>query len=130
MQQLMPRLARSKVFKLLIAALLATALILGIRAVLDGKRLQSLNPNTVQQMMDGPPPRDEGIEMSETLSSDHPFIYAGIHFEKIYELNLNSRTFTADGEIWLEWRPEVDELLKRNGTNPADLITFANRIET
>ena len=130
MQQLMPRLARSKVFRLLIAALLATALILGIRAVLDGKKPQSLNPNTVQQMMAGPPPGDEGIEMSETLASDHPFIYAGIHLEKIYELNLNSRTFTADGEIWLEWRPEVDDLLKRNGTNPADLITFANRIET
>lgn len=130
MKQLMPRLSRSKVFRLLIAALLATALILGIRAVLDGKEPQSLNPNTVQQMMDGPPPGDEGIEMSETLASDHPFIYAGIHLEKIYELNLNSRTFTADGEIWLEWRPEVDELLKRNGTNPADLITFANRIET
>jgi len=127
MQQLMPRLARSKVFRLLIAALLATALILGIRAVLDGKKPQSLNPNTVQQMMDGPPPGDEGIEISETLASDHPFIYAGIHLEKIYELNLNSRTFTVDGEIWLEWRPEVDDLLKRNGTNPADLITFANR---
>ena len=89
----MPRLSRSKVFRLLIAAILAAALMLGIRAVLEGERPQSLNPNTVQQMMDGPPPGDAGVEMSEKLASDHPFIYAGIHLEKIYELNLNSRTF-------------------------------------
>lgn len=130
MQRLMPRLSRSKVLKLFIAILLTTALIVGIRAVLEEKKPQSVNPNTVQQMMDGPSQGDEDIEMAEKLASDHPVIYTGIHLEKIYELNLNSRTFTADGEIWLEWLPDVDTLLQRNGTNPADLITFANRIET
>ena len=59
MQRLMPRLSRSKVLKLFIAILLTTALIVGIRAVLEEKKPQSVNPNTVQQMMDGPSQGDE-----------------------------------------------------------------------
>ncbi|MBL6801330.1 MAG: hypothetical protein ISQ51_06735, partial [Synechococcus sp. BS307-5m-G37] len=72
----------------------------------------------------------EAVQPSEELVAKHPFIYAGIHLDKIYELNLNSRTFTADGEIWLEWLPEVEELLQRYDTDPADLISLTNRIET
>ena len=68
--------------------------------------------------------------MSAELLEQHPFIYAGINLEKIYELNLHSRTFTADGEIWLEWLPNVDKLLKANNTDPAELIHLTNRIET
>ena len=72
----------------------------------------------------------EEVTMSAELLEPHPFIYAGINLEKIYELNLHSRTFTADGEIWLEWLPNVDKLLKANNTDPAELIHLTNRIET
>ena len=125
----MPRLPRPSVFKLLLTIALGAAFILSGRSLLERSAPLSANPNTVEQMMDGLAGH-EPVEMSEKLIEDHPFIYAGIHLEKIYELNLNSRTFTADGEIWLEWLPDVEELLQRNGTDPADLITLANRIET
>ena len=125
----MPRLPRPSAFKLLLTIALGAAFILSGRSLLERSAPLSANPNTVEQMMDGLAGH-EPVEMSEKLIEDHPFIYAGIHLEKIYELNLNSRTFTADGEIWLEWLPDVEELLQRNGTDPADLINLANRIET
>ena len=128
-QRLMPRLPRSRSGRLLMAVVLIIVLIVSGRGLLEQNTTQSTNPNAVQQAMGGLEGRQR-VEMSEKLVENHPFIYAGIHLEKIYELNLNSRTFTADGEIWLEWLPDVEDLLQRHGTDPAELITLANRIET
>lgn len=115
---------------LLIASVLAITLLLGTRAIVDrGPSAETIHPAAVQQEMEGTAGL-EAVQPSEELVAKHPFIYAGIHLDKIYELNLNSRTFTADGEIWLEWLPEVEELLQRYDTDPADLISLTNRIET
>ena len=121
----------SKRFKfLLIASVLAIALLLGTRAIVHrGPSAETIHSDAVQEVMEGATGL-EAVEPSEELVAKHPFIYAGIHLDKIYELNFNSRTFTADGEIWLEWLPEVEELLQRYDTDPADLITLTNRIET
>ena len=115
---------------LLIASVLAITLLLGTRAIVDrGPSAETIHPAAVQEEMEGTAGL-EAVQPSEELVTKHPFIYAGIHLDKIYELNLNSRTFTADGEIWLEWLPEVEELLQRYDTDPAHLISLTNRIET
>ena len=115
---------------LLIASVLAITLLLGTRAIVDrSPSAKTIHPAAVQEEMEGTAGL-EAVQPSEELVTKHPFIYAGIHLDKIYELNLNSRTFTADGEIWLEWLPEVEELLQRYDTDPADLISLTNRIET
>ncbi|MBL6797601.1 MAG: hypothetical protein ISQ53_02270 [Synechococcus sp. BS307-5m-G39] len=115
---------------LLIASVLAITLLLGTRAIVDrDPSAETIHPAAVQKEMEGTAGL-EAVQPSEELVAKHPFIYAGIHLDKIYELNLNSRTFTADGEIWLEWLPEVEELLQRYDTDPADLISLTNRIET
>ena len=121
----------SKRFRfLLIASVLAITLLLGTRAIVDrGPSAETIHPDAMQEEMEGTAGL-EAVQPSEELIAKHPFIYAGIHLDKIYELNLNSRTFTADGEIWLEWLPEVEELLQRYDTDPADLISLTNRIET
>ena len=121
----------SKRFRfLLIASVLAITLLLGTRAIVDrGPSAGTIHPDAMQEEMEGTAGL-EAVQPSEELIAKHPFIYAGIHLDKIYELNLNSRTFTADGEIWLEWLPEVEELLERYDTEPADLISLTNRIET
>ena len=121
----------SKRFRfLLIASVLAITLLLGTRAIVDrGPSAETIHPDAMQEEMEGTAGL-EAVQPSEELIAKHPFIYAGIHLDKIYELNLNSRTFTADGEIWLEWLPEVEELLERYDTEPADLISLTNRIET
>ncbi|WP_413324588.1 hypothetical protein [Synechococcus sp. MIT S9503] len=119
---------RQSLFALVMAAGLLVVVIwsglgLGLRPALDHDR------DTVIELMEGPSGLEE-VRLSEELVREYPFIYAGIQLDKIYELNLNSRTFTADGEIWLEWLPDVEALLQKHGDDPADLITLANRIET
>lgn len=115
---------------LLIASVLAITLLLGTRAFVDrGPNADTIQPAAVQEEMEGTAGL-EAVQPSDALVAKHPFIYAGIHLDKIYELNLNSRTFTADGEIWLEWLPEVEALLQRYDTDAADLISLTNRIET
>ena len=115
---------------LVAASALAIALLLGARTIIHrNPNPHLIQPDATQEGVEGAS-RLEAVEPSEEFVSKHPFIYAGIHLDKIYELNFNSRTFTADGEIWLEWLPEVEELLQRNNTDPADLISLTNRIET
>ena len=107
----------------------ARALLLSGRGFIGQDSSELLDRRSVNELMEGPSGLEE-VKLSEELVRKHPFIYAGIHLEKIYELNLNSRTFTADGEIWLEWLPEVEALLQKHGNDPGELIALANRIET
>ena len=65
----------------------------------------------------------------EELSENSPIIYAGILVDKVYELSLVSRTFSADGYIWLEWPIAVQELMEEKALRPSDLVRLANRVE-
>jgi hypothetical protein len=77
-----------------------------------------------------PPSRLEPVVVSERLVREHPTISCGIHVDQIYELNLNSRTFTADGHFWLEWPASVQEMMTSHATTAKDLVRMLNRIET
>ncbi|WP_244279745.1 hypothetical protein [Synechococcus sp. UW179A] len=123
----MPR-PRLIVLVLTAALTIVFVLMLSGRALIGQAPPNVLDRDAVTAVMEGPSGLEE-VQLSEDLVRKHPFIYAGIHLDKIYELNLNSRTFTADGEIWLEWLPEVEALLQKHGHKPADLIALANRIE-
>ena len=125
----MRRLPRPRLLVLVLLAALTIVLMLNGRGLIGEGPSNVLDRNAVTAVMEGPSGLEE-VQLSEDLVRRHPFIYAGIHLDKIYELNLNSRTFTADGEIWLEWLPEVEALLQKHGDEPADLIALANRIET
>lgn len=70
------------------------------------------------------------VEVSADALHNHPVIYGSIYVDKFYELNLSSRTFTADGSFWLEWPASVQELMTREGIRPSDLVRLKNRIET
>jgi len=58
-----------------------------------------------------------------------PIIYAGIFVDKVYELSLVSRTFSADGYLWLEWPATVQDLMEEQEIAPLDLVRLLNRIE-
>lgn len=122
-------LPRSRLFVLVLGAALTISFVLGGRGLIGQSPDHRLDREAAMEVVDGASGLTE-VKLSEELVRKHPFIYAGIHLDKIYGLNLNSRTFTADGEIWLEWLPEVEALLQKHGDDPADLITLANRIET
>jgi len=68
------------------------------------------------------PARDE-------LAPGAPIIYTGILVDKVYELSLVSRTFSADGYLWLEWPTSVQELMEEKGIEPSELVRLSNRIE-
>ena len=63
------------------------------------------------------------------IRADQMVIYFGIHVEKIYELSLHSRTFSADGSLWVEWDTKNQKYMEKNGINPGDLLTLVNQIE-
>ena len=84
---------------LVAASALAIALLLGARTIIHrNPNPHLIQPDATHEGVESAS-RLEAVEPSEELVSKHPFIYAGIHLDKIYELNFNSRTFTADGEI-------------------------------
>lgn len=66
----------------------------------------------------------------ESLPADHDIIYAGIHVEKVYSLSLTSKTFSADGFVWLEWSASTQAHMEEVGIKPIQLIRLVNRIET
>ena len=125
----MPKVSRLRLATFVMTAVLTVCLVLAGQGLILRDQAPLPNSSVLDAIRHGPTGLEEVVP-SETLVRDHPFIYAGIHLDKIYELNLNSRTFSADGQLWLEWLPEVDELLRNNNTKPAELITLANRIET
>lgn len=65
----------------------------------------------------------------EDIRADQVVIYFGIHVEKIYELSLHSRTFSADGSLWVEWDTENQKYMDKHGVKPEDLLTLVNQIE-
>jgi hypothetical protein len=66
---------------------------------------------------------------TKEFAKDALLVYTGILVDKVYELSLVSRTFSADGYIWLEWPPSVQDLMEQNGIEPKDLVRLANRVE-
>ena len=65
----------------------------------------------------------------DALPPGVPIVYAGIFVDKVYELSLVSRTFSADGYVWLEWPAAVQDQMEAEGISPIELIRISNRIE-
>ena len=66
----------------------------------------------------------------ESIRDDQHIIYVGIHVDKVYSLSLDSKTFSADGFIWLEWPASTQAHMVEHHIEPIDLIRLVNRIET
>jgi hypothetical protein len=62
------------------------------------------------------------------LREDQTAIYYGIHVENIYNLSLQSRTFSADGYIWLEWSSKTQRLMEEKNIALYQLFRFENLI--
>jgi hypothetical protein len=63
------------------------------------------------------------------IRDDQAVIYFGIHVDKIYELSLHSRTFSADGSLWLEWDTENQKYMEKHSIAPHELLNLVNQIE-
>jgi uncharacterized membrane protein YidH (DUF202 family) len=65
----------------------------------------------------------------EDIRDDQVVVYFGIHVEKIYELSLQSRTFSADGSLWVEWDSANQKYMEKHGIAPHELLKLVNQIE-
>jgi len=65
----------------------------------------------------------------EDIRDDQAVIYFGIHVDKIYELSLHSRTFSADGSLWVEWDTENQKYMEKHSIAPHELLNLVNQIE-
>ena len=92
--------------------------------------------NRANQM--GPVEHNSFDQAGETFSpqvalgnvrDDQHVVFVGLHVDKVYDMSLQSRTFSADGFVWLEWSPEMNEVLEEENLNPADLIWLTNQVE-
>ncbi len=81
---------------------------------------------------DGFNEKDESVipqQPIEDVRDDQVVIYFGIHVDKIYELSLQSRTFSADGSLWIEWDTENQQHMEKHGIAVKELLTLVNQIE-
>lgn len=60
---------------------------------------------------------------------DAPQLRVGLLMKNIYNLQLESQTFSADGWYWLEWGEDLDRILGEHNLNPDQLVEFANQVE-
>lgn len=65
----------------------------------------------------------------ESVRKDQHIIYVGVHVDKIYSLSLGTKSFSADGFIWLEWPAEVQAHMDENRIKPIELIRLVNRTQ-
>lgn len=75
----------------------------------------------------------ESIEPQPDISQvrdDQQIMYYGIHVDKVYELSLQSRTFSADGYLWVEWASGTQRLMDEKNITPDRLIRLVNQIES
>jgi len=76
---------------------------------------------------------EESIEPQPDIAEvrdDQQIMYYGIHVDKVYELSLQSRTFSADGYVWLEWAAPTQKLMNKKSITPDRLIRLVNQIES
>ena len=64
------------------------------------------------------------------IRDDQHIIYYGIHVDKVYELSLQSRTFSADGYLWVEWASGTQQLMEEKKISPDRLLRLVNQIES
>jgi len=89
-------------------------------------------PEAFLQLHDKSYGREESIVAQiplEEVRDDQVVIYFGIHVDKIYELSLHSRTFSADGSLWIEWDAKNQEYMEKHNIAPHQLLRLVNQIE-
>lgn len=59
-----------------------------------------------------------------------PELRVGLLLKNIYNLQLESQTFSADGWYWLEWGDDLERIRRQHDLKPEQLVEFENQVET
>ena len=58
-----------------------------------------------------------------------PQLRVGLMMKNIYDLQLESQTFSADGWYWLEWGEDLEGIRRERKLTPDQMVEFANQVE-
>lgn len=77
------------------------------------------------------PPRSQGSAAAEVRypAGSLP-LRVGLHVKNLYNLQLDTQTFSADGWYWLQWDQPLQDLIQREGLAIDHLVEFNNQVET
>ena len=56
-------------------------------------------------------------------------IRVGLQIKNIYDLDLPSQSFLADGWFWMSWGDDVQRILEDNQIQPSGIVEFTNEID-
>ena len=104
-------------------------MVLGANVACTPEAVESLDPKLAARKMLQAGESITPLPPLRDLPDDALIIYTGIFVDKVYELSLVSRTFSADGFFWLEWTSRVQELMDENDLTPQELVRLNNRVE-
>jgi hypothetical protein len=69
------------------------------------------------------------LQEMRRFPADAPEIRVGLLLKNIYNLQLESQTFSADGWYWLEWGEDVNQILRSQNLGAEQMVEFANQVE-
>jgi hypothetical protein len=69
------------------------------------------------------------VELAPDAKTEGMEVNVGIQLKNIYDLNLASQSFLAEGWYWLSWNDEVQAVLESLKIEPTQMIEFPNEIE-
>jgi hypothetical protein len=61
--------------------------------------------------------------------AEAPQLQVGLLLKNIYDLRLESQTFSADGWYWLEWDEDLEAIRRSHELMPSQMVEFANQVE-
>lgn len=62
--------------------------------------------------------------------AEAPPLRVGVQLKNVYNLQLDSQIFSADGWYWLSWNEELNTILEQERLKPAALLDFLNQVES
>ena len=74
------------------------------------------------------PRRDFYKSVNENENRAPIVLTAGVYIQKLYDLDLQSKTFAADGYIWIKWLGELKAWDSHTSKDPANTLEFLNSV--
>lgn len=71
----------------------------------------------------------ETLQLAPDAKPEGLEVTVGMQVKNIYELNLATQSFLAEGWYWLSWGDNVQAVLERLKIEPSQMVEFSNEIE-
>ena len=122
---------RSRLHRLVPLALLSLGLLL-----LAQLQLNAVEPPqpAVASSSSPPPARELPLSHPQAVGwrpfpDKAPELRVGLLLNNVYNLQVDKQIFSADGWYWLEWGPELEQILRERQLAPDQMVEFVNLVD-